>query len=119
MGDFVATFELDFNNITTNINSLKKDVKQHKQTISVLKNELDNIDSYWKDKNTMPFINKVNNDYNKFSDHIVAIDNYINLINNFCVSIKNTISYETGINILISLKYNSNLLKGISFFVEL
>lgn len=118
MGDFVAAFELNFNNIKTNIDIVKKDVKKYKQTISILKNELENIDSHWKDKNTIPFINKVNNDYNKFSDHIVAIDNYINLINNFCVSIKNTISYETGINILISLKYNSDLLKSASIYLD-
>lgn len=104
----MATFEISLDKIKVEVDTLNGYIKNYKDTISAVKNTLNNADSFWNDYNTNPFIKTITTDNTSFLNHINAISNYVNVIEQFCNELKQCIFKSTGNNRVTKIKYDSS-----------
>lgn len=103
----MASFEINLTKVKEDLDTLNQYIKNYNETISAVKTTLNNADSFWNDFNTDPFIKTINNDEKNFKNHINALSNYVDVVENFCTDLKQCIFKYMGEAKVIKLKYNS------------
>lgn len=104
----MASFDINFTEVKNSVVVMEKAISNYESDMKTLKGSLNNVDGYWKDRNTDVFIETVKKDYSIYSSHISSIKKYVNTIEKFCEDMKKMISNKTGIKSINKLKINSD-----------
>ena len=97
-------------NVTATLNLVtqsKKQVKDYEEILNIYLNNTMNFDSAWNDHNTQVFVDTVKREQNEYNEQIQLLNLNLNIIENFCQTLKQITFNNFGTNLSI-LAYNSN-----------
>lgn len=102
----MSAFSLNIKDTFEKTSKIKKNIQDYNEMMNIYLKNVSNVDSVWHDFNTEPFLDILKKDKLSINEHINSLTNYIQIVNDYCVKIRQVVDTYFDISNVNMIKYD-------------